>query len=143
MILKASPPCFTRLNDHELSGTASLSYSYASDCNINQKAAYNNIPVFIQGEHGTGKELIAKLIHHLGDWKDYRFYKIDCRILTEETFTAQLSRLFKESHDGTSPGTLYLREIGYLGQENQLRLVELIEEGFFQNGSEKKCFQKS
>jgi nitrogen-specific signal transduction histidine kinase len=108
---------------------------------LTEKATYNNIPVFIQGEHGTGKELIAKLIHHLGDWKDYRFYKIDCRILTEETFTAQLSRLFKESHDGTSPGTLYLREVGYLGQENQLRLVELIEEGFLQNGPEKKFFK--
>jgi len=108
---------------------------------LTEKATHNNIPVFIQGEHGTGKELIAKLIHHLGDWKDYRFYKIDCRILTEETFAAQLSRLFKESHDGTSPGTLYLREVGYLGQENQLRLVELIEEGFFQNGSEKKFFK--
>jgi len=47
-----------------------------------QKAAYNNIPVLIQGEQGTGKELIAKLIHHLGDWKDSRFHKIDCRILT-------------------------------------------------------------
>jgi DNA-binding NtrC family response regulator len=87
---------------------------------LTEKAAYNNIPVFIQGEHGTGKELTAKRIHHLGDRKDYRFYKIDCRISTEETFTAQLSRLFKESHDGTSPGTLYLREVGYLGQENQL-----------------------
>ncbi len=106
-----------------------------------QKAAYSNIPVLIQGEQGTGKELIAKLIHHLGDWKDYRFHKIDCRILTEETFTAQVSRLFKEFHDGTSPGTLYLREVGYLGQENQLKLVELIEEGFFQNGLEKKCFK--
>src|SRR4030043_437864 len=108
---------------------------------LTQKAAYNNIPVLIQGEQGTGKELISKLIHHLGDWKDYRFHKIDCRILTEETFTAQVSRLFKEFHDGTSPGTLYLREVGYLGQENQLKLVELIEEGFFQNGLEKKLFK--
>jgi nitrogen-specific signal transduction histidine kinase len=108
---------------------------------LTQKAAYNNIPVLIQGEQGTGKELIAKLIHHLGDWKDYRFHKIDCRILTEETFTAQVSRLFKEFHDGTSPGTLYLREVGYLGQENQLKLAELIEEGFFQNGLERKCFK--
>jgi len=108
---------------------------------LTQKAAYNNIPVLIQGEQGTGKELIAKLIHHLGDWKDYRFHKINCQILTEETFTAQLSRLFKELRDGASPSTLYLREVGYLGQENQQKLVELIEEGFFQNGDEKKFFK--
>jgi transcriptional regulator with AAA-type ATPase domain len=108
---------------------------------LTQKAAYNNIPVLIQGEQGTGKELIAKLIHYLGDWKGYRFHKIDCRIVTEETFITQVSRLFKEFHDGTSPGTLYLREVGYLAQENQLKLVELIEEGFFQNGPEKKVFK--
>jgi nitrogen-specific signal transduction histidine kinase len=108
---------------------------------LTQKAAYTSIPVLIQGEQGTGKELIAKLIHHLGDRKDYRFHKVDCRILTEETFAAQLSRLFKEFHEGTSPGTLYLREVGYLGQENQLKLLELVEEGFFQNGLEKKVFK--
>jgi nitrogen-specific signal transduction histidine kinase len=108
---------------------------------LTQKAAYNNIPLLIQGEQGTGKELIAKLIHHLGDWKEYRFHKINCQILTEETFTALLSRLFKELRDGASPSTLYLREVGYLGQENQQTLVELIEEGFFQDGDEKKFFK--
>jgi nitrogen-specific signal transduction histidine kinase len=108
---------------------------------LTQKAAYNNIPLLMQGEQGTGKELIAKLIHHLGDWKDYRFHKINCQTLTEATFMAQLSRLFKELRDGASPITLYLREVGYLGQENQQKLVELIEEGFFQDGDEKKFFK--
>ena len=108
---------------------------------LTQKASSNNVPVLIQGEQGTGRELIAKLIHHLGDWKDYRFHKINCRILTEETFRAQLSRLFKELHDGASPVTLYLREVGYLGSENQQKLVDLIEEGFFQDGEEKKFFK--
>jgi len=108
---------------------------------LTQKAAYNNIPLLIQGEQGSGKELIAKLIHHLGDWKDYRFHKINCQTLTEETFRAQLSRLFKELRDGASPSTVYLREVGYLGQENQQKFVELIEEGFFQDGDEKKFFK--
>ena len=106
-----------------------------------QKAANSHVPVLIQGEQGTGKELIAKLIHHLGDWKDARFHKIDCRILTEETFTTQAARLFKESDSGTKPGTLYLKEIGYLGQENQQKMVELIEDGFFENGPEKGFFK--
>jgi nitrogen-specific signal transduction histidine kinase len=106
-----------------------------------QKAAFNNVPVLIQGEHGTGKELIAKLIHNIGDWKDYRFHKIDCRILTAEAFIVQLSRLFKEFQEGTSPGSLFLKGVGYLGQESQLKLLDLIEEGFFQNGPEKKVFK--
>ncbi|MGQ9645270.1 MAG: sigma 54-interacting transcriptional regulator [Thermodesulfobacteriota bacterium] len=109
---------------------------------LTQKASSTNVPVLIQGEQGTGRELIARLIHHLGDWKDYRFHKINCRVLTEETFRAQFSRLFKELRDGANPVTLYLREVGYLEPENQQRLSELVEEGFFQDGDEKKFFKK-
>jgi len=108
---------------------------------LTQKAAHNNVPVLVQGELGTGKELIAKTIHQLGDWKDYPFCKIDCRILTEDGFNAQFSRLFKESNDGTTPATLYFKEVGYLRHEDQLKLLELIEEGIFRNGVERKVFK--
>jgi nitrogen-specific signal transduction histidine kinase len=127
------------MNYHELLHSPILPPQVAT---LTQKAAFNNIPVLIQGELGTGKELIAKLIHQIGDWKHYRFHKIDCRISTAEAFTTQLSHLVKEFHDGTSPGTLYLKEVGYLGQENQLKLLELMEEGFFQDGLERKVFKK-
>lgn len=103
-----------------------------------QKAAQNNVPVLIQGERGTGKELLAKIIHHMGDWKNYRFYKINCKFLSEDTFNNQLSTLFKETNFGMIPATLYLKEIGYLGQINQLRLLELMEDGVFKNAFEKK-----
>jgi nitrogen-specific signal transduction histidine kinase len=106
-----------------------------------QKAAQNNAPVLIQGEQGTGKELMAKIIHHTGDWKYYRFYKIDCRILGENEFTEHLIHLFKEINYGAIPATLYLKEVGYLGQVNQLKLQELIEEGVFQNDIGKKTIQ--
>jgi nitrogen-specific signal transduction histidine kinase len=106
-----------------------------------QKAAHNNAPVLIQGEPGTGKELIAKIIHHTGDWKYYRFHRIDCRILSENKFTEELLHLFKEINYGTIPATLYLKGVGCLGHANQLNLLELIEEGVFQNGIEKKVIK--
>jgi len=108
---------------------------------LTQKAAHNNVPVFIQGEQGTGKELIAKAIHHSGDWKYYRFYKVDCKILTEGGFVDQLTRLFKETNFGTLPATLYLKEVGQLGQLDQSKLLELMEDGFFQNGETKKVIK--
>ena len=108
---------------------------------LTQKAAHNIAPVFIQGEQGTGKELIAKIIHYTGDWRYYRFYKIDCRILTEDTFHAQLSHLLKETNYGTIPATLYLKEVGHLGQSSQLKLLELIEDGILQNGNGKKVIK--
>jgi len=108
---------------------------------LTQKAAHNNVPVFIQGEHGTEKELIAKIIHYGGDWKYYRFYKIDCKTQTEDFFNDQFIRIFKENNFGTIPATVYLKAIGELGRSNQSKLLELVEDGFFQNGTEKKVIK--
>ena len=106
-----------------------------------QKAAHNNAPVFIQGEHGTEKELIAKIIHYAGDWKYYRFYKIECKIQTEDSFNDHLIRIFKENNFGTIPATVYLKEIGELEQFSQSKLLELVEDGIFQNGTERKIIK--
>lgn len=106
-----------------------------------QKAAHNNVPVFIQGERGTEKELVAKIIHYTGDWKFYRFYKIDCKTQTEDSFRGEFTRVFRENNFGTIPATVYLREIGELGQSCQSRLSDLIEDGFLQNGAESKVIK--
>jgi nitrogen-specific signal transduction histidine kinase len=106
-----------------------------------ERAAHNNIPVLIQGEHGTEKELIAKIIHYAGDWKYYRFYKIDCKIQTEDSFDEQLIRIFRENNYGTLPATVYLKEVGKLGHLNQSKFLDLLEDGIFQSGAEKKVFK--
>ena len=106
-----------------------------------QKAAHNNVPVFIQGEQGTEKELIAKVIHYAGDSKYYHFYKIDCKTQTEDSLNDQFLRIFKENNFGTTPATVYLKEIGKLGQRSQSRVLDLVEDGFFQNGAEKKTIK--
>jgi nitrogen-specific signal transduction histidine kinase len=108
---------------------------------LTQKAAHNSVPVFIQGERGTEKELVAKIIHYTGDWRFYRFYKIDCKTHTEDSFYDQFIRIYKENNFGTIPATVYLREIGELGQSSQSRLLDLIEDGFFQNGTESKVIK--
>ncbi len=106
-----------------------------------RKAAHHRAPVLIQGEQGTGKELIAKIIHYSKDWKYYRFYKMDCKLLTEDAFADQLNRLFKENHYGETPATLYFKEVGQLGQTNQFILLELMEDGIFQNGMDKRAIK--
>ena len=126
------------MNYQELLHSPMISSQIAT---LAQKAAHNNAPVLIEGEQGTGKELIAKIIHYTGDWKYYRFFKIDCRILAQNEFSEQLLHLFKEINYGTIPATLYLKEVGYLGQVNQLKLQELIEDGVFQNDIGKKIIK--
>ncbi len=106
-----------------------------------QKASHNSVPVLIQGEPGTEKELIAKIIHYAGDWKYYRFYKIDCRTQTEDSFNSQLLRIFNENNFGTIPATIYLKEIEGLEAAIQSKLLDLVEDGFFQTGSEKKIIK--
>ena len=106
-----------------------------------EKAAHNNADILIQGEHGTEKELIAKTIHYAGDWKYYRFYKVECKAQTEDSFNDQLLRIFKESNFGAIPATLYLKEIGELNPYCQSTLLELVEDSFFQDGVEKKVIK--
>ena len=106
-----------------------------------QKAGQNHVPVFIQGEQGVGKEGVAKAIHQLGEGKYHRFYKIDCKMLKEETLLQQLSPLLKEIRYGAIPATLFLKEVGSLGSADQLKLLEWMEEGLFQDPSGKETLR--
>jgi len=100
-----------------------------------QKAGRHDLPVLILGEKGTGKELVAKIIHSRGEPKSDRFYKMDCRNLTEEAFDDQLSRLFRETGERAEPAALFMKEVGFLQREIQLKVLELMEEGFFDQRS--------
>ncbi len=99
-----------------------------------QKASRHNFPVLIQGEPGTGKELVAKIIHHIGGFKLYRFHKIDCKMLTEEEPRDQFSRFLQGVEGERNPFTLYLKEIEHLGPFNQLNLLRMMDDGIFPNG---------
>lgn len=106
-----------------------------------EKASRNTAPLLIQGEEGTGKELIAKIIHHTGDWKPYPFYKLDCKFLSDDALHAQLSRSIREINYGSIPGTFFLKGMEHLGKVNQLRLLEILNDGIFLDGSEKRPIQ--
>jgi nitrogen-specific signal transduction histidine kinase len=106
-----------------------------------EKAGRTNAPVLILGEKGTAKELVAKLIHHSGEWKSRHFYKVDCKFLNEQVFKEQLSSFTKGASEGSIRGTLFLKEIGALGQTGQLNLLDVMEKGVFQFESERNLAQ--
>jgi hypothetical protein len=102
------------------------------------KASQNSVPVLILGEQGTGKEWAAKAIHQAGIWKSHGFHKIDCRMLKQGVLFALLNSLFREIGYGVVRATLFFKEVGYLSHGDQLKLLELMEEGLFRYDSEER-----
>jgi DNA-binding NtrC family response regulator len=105
-----------------------------------QRAARAPFPVLIEGESGSGKELVARAIHRLGVRRDRRFCAINCAAITDELVEAELfghargaftgaaterPGLFEEA-DG---GSLFLDEIGELSVRAQAKLLRVLQDG--------------
>lgn len=123
------------MNYQELLNSPIIPFKIAS---FIKKMSQNNVPVLIWGEEGTGKGLVAKLIHYTGEWKNYNFYELDCRVLNETELIDKLFKIFQEVNFGEIPATIFFRDISQLGMKCQLKLLEIIEEGIFKWGSEGK-----
>ena len=101
-------------------------------------AANNDLAVLIYGETGTGKELIANLIHTNSTHGEHPFIAVNCASIPKDLFESQLFGHEKGSftsadkqHIGyaeqTGEGTLFLDEIGELDIELQSKLLRFLE----------------
>lgn len=97
-------------------------------------------PVFIHGETGTGKELVARAIHENSPRKSGRFITVNCGAIAKELIESELFGHEKGSFTGASSqreglfelangGTLFLDEIGELPLELQPKLLRVLESG--------------
>jgi two-component system, NtrC family, response regulator AtoC len=106
--------------------------------------------VLIRGETGTGKELVARLIHELSPRKSGPFTEINCAAVPENLFESELFGHEKGSFTGASAqrkgrfeasqdGTLFLDEIGELPVNLQAKLLRALQEKKISRvGSEKE-----
>ncbi|WP_434797395.1 sigma-54 interaction domain-containing protein [Terrisporobacter vanillatitrophus] len=114
--------------------------SIVKNIKLAKKVAKTNATVLIQGETGTGKEVLAQAIHNESERKDYPFIAINFAAISENLIESELfgyeegaftgakkggkEGLFKKAHKGT----IFLDEIGDASLYLQSRLLRVLQE---------------
>ncbi|HEX8963455.1 MAG TPA: sigma 54-interacting transcriptional regulator, partial [Rhodocyclaceae bacterium] len=104
------------------------------------RVAPTDAAVLLLGETGTGKELVAQLLHEAGRRASGPFVAVDCSGLTESLFESELFGYEKGAFTGAahrkiglieaaSGGTLFLDEVGDIPLPLQVKLLRLLETG--------------
>jgi len=108
-----------------------------------EQVARTDSTVLIQGETGTGKELVARAIHRLSSRKDRLLVTINCASLPPTLIESELFGREKGAYTGAltkmigrfevaDGSTLFLDEIGEIPLELQGKLLRVLEEGSFE-----------
>ena len=106
------------------------------------QAAWVDVTVLVTGETGTGKELVARAIHHLGARRTGPFIKVNCAAVARELLESELfgheRGAFTGAHqlkigkfEAANQGTIFLDEIGDLHPALQGKLLHVLEDGQF------------
>jgi two-component system, NtrC family, response regulator AtoC len=106
------------------------------------KLASANVPVLIQGESGTGKDIIARMIHTASPWRTGPWVKVNCPAIPGTLLESELFGYEKGAFTGAygmkpgrvemaHRGTLFLDEISELDMSLQSKLLQLLQDGQF------------
>src|SRR5689334_13106423 len=106
------------------------------------KLAGANVPVLIHGESGTGKDIIARMIHAASPWKTGPWVKVNCPAIPGTLLESELFGYEKGAFTGAygmkpgrvemaHRGTLFLDEISELDLGLQSKLLQLLQDGQF------------
>jgi transcriptional regulator with PAS, ATPase and Fis domain len=104
------------------------------------RAARAPFPVLVQGERGSGKELVARAIHARGVRRARRFCAVNCAALADDLLEAELFGHARGAFTGAvterpglfedaDQGTLFLDEAGELSLRAQAKLLRVLQEG--------------
>ncbi|MEM8527159.1 MAG: sigma 54-interacting transcriptional regulator [Bacteroidota bacterium] len=116
---------------------------YRKMLGLMQQVAETDATVLIQGETGTGKELIARAIHNMSSRHDRPMVKVNCASLPADLIESELFGHEKGAFTGAyqrkigrfelaNRGTLFLDEIGEMPIELQPKLLRALQEGEFE-----------
>lgn len=114
-----------------------------------RKLARSQAPVYISGESGSGKELVARMIHLQGPRKDQPFVPVNCGAIPSELMESEFFGHKKGSFSGAvenkiglfqaaNGGTLFLDEVADLPLAMQVKLLRAIQEKAVRGVGEQK-----
>ena len=108
-----------------------------------QKVSGSPVPILINGETGTGKEVTARYIHKLSDRRDHPFISLNCASLNDNLLESELFGHVKGAFTGAlkdkpgrfelaGEGTLFLDELGDMSLLMQVKLLRILQEGTYE-----------
>lgn len=107
-----------------------------------ERVAASEATVLVQGENGTGKELIAKALHFNSTRKKTRFIPVNCGAFNENLLESELFGHVKGSFTGAikdkkglfeeaDGGTLFMDELGETSMAMQVKLLRVLQDGTY------------
>jgi transcriptional regulator with GAF, ATPase, and Fis domain len=107
--------------------------------NTIQRVANTDLVILITGENGTGKEVVAQMIHYLSQRRDEVLVAVNCAAISPSLLESELfgheKGAFTDAHQAregkfelANNGTLFLDEIGDMSLDGQSKLLRVLEE---------------
>ena len=104
-----------------------------------KKVAPTDVSIFVQGESGSGKEVLARQIHKMSERSDKAFVAVNCGAIPRDLLESELFGHVKGAFTGAiadrqgkiaaaNGGTLFLDEIGDMPLEMQVKLLRVVQE---------------
>ncbi len=129
-----------RVEERELEDLVFSSENFKSCITLVKQAAPADVPVLLMGETGTGKEVLARLVHSFSARSGQPFLAVNCGAIPENLMESQLFGHEKGAFTGAvsarkgffeeaSGGTLFLDEVGELPLQVQSQFLRVLQQG--------------
>jgi DNA-binding NtrC family response regulator len=128
---------------YSFSGIIGKSQAMAKLFQLLETVASTSSTILITGETGTGKEVVARAIHHASPRRPHRFVALNCSAIPESLLEAELFGHVRGAFTGAvgtrsgrleqaHKGTLFLDEVGTMSPALQMKLLRVLQEREFE-----------